>query len=157
MRYSWDLPYFSSWQAAQAQETAEDVVSPTGRCCSGQADSVALDLEMANSAVGLIVCHGQNCPSHCRSAGLQVDYVEWACTRPSGDYTFLGSELQELSSVRSVVEWQQLDANQTALYTTGRGQGRSISTYAGRLRQQAVSLKGAERKEVREGEKGNCL
>lgn len=148
------MPSFSSWQAPQAQETAEDGVPPAGRCCGGQADSLALDLEMANCAVCLIVCHGQNCPTHRWPVGLQVDYVEWPCTRPAGDYTFLGSDIQELSSARSVVEWQQLDANQTALYTIGRVQGCSISTNAGRPRQQgalqAVSLEGGERKGVRE-------
>lgn len=74
------FPICSSGQTPQAQEAAEDVVSATGRRCAGQVDSVALDLEMANSAVGLIVCHGQNCFAYRRPFGLQVDYVEWPCT-----------------------------------------------------------------------------
>lgn len=116
------FPICSSGQTPQAQEAAEDVVSATGRRCAGQVDSVALDLEMANSAVGLIVCHGQNCFAYRRPFGLQIDYVEWPCTPwPSRDYTFLGTDIQELSSLGSVVEWQQLDANEAALHTFGHG------------------------------------
>lgn len=111
----------SSRQTSQAEEAAENIVSAPGRRRSSQVDYIALDLEMANSAVGLIVCHGQNCSAYRRPVGLQVDYIEWPCTRPSRDYTFLGSDIQELSSLGSVVEWQQLDANQTALHTVGHG------------------------------------
>lgn len=116
------FPLCSSGQTPQAEEAAEDVVSATGRRCAGQVDSIALDLEMANSAVGLIVCHGQNCFAYRRPFGLQVDYVQWPCTpRPSRDYTFLGTDIQELSSHGSLVQWQQLDANEAALHTVGHG------------------------------------